>query len=483
MIHFDVLTEPWISVIDLQGNKRELGVLELLEQAPRLKEIADPVITYEYGIFRFLCTFLMDAYRPREWSDLEELYQSGKFDMRLIRDYVAVCKEEGASFDLFDKERPFLQAGFDEKYDKKLVSVAALNIALPSGNNHVHFDHRLEEEQVMTCAEAAKGLCAINLFCTAGVRGYPSTVNGAPPIYFILDDKTLFGSLVYSMIAEDEAGNISYSDPPPVWRCKAEIVPQEKETDTSVLYGMMYPCRRILLKPEEDGNIVKMFLSQGKNYVAYDAWRDPHVSYLLGEKGRVSLKSSMEKEPWRNIISIMAQKDTALTFVRRIVEENLLDDIALKAYCVTTSQANYLDMQKSRLRMPRSIAESEIKSARIQELIQEIEKMSRILGRSLNECYEYSKKAIRNMIQSVQADFFDQCRDYLLRDIFAEMAGIPDKEASRCKEAHVRTLRKSCLKTFDHAVGAMMSTGSELVRIQKKRKALLEMLYAENRKE
>lgn len=481
MIHFDVLTEPWIPVIDLQGNRRELGILDVLEQADRLREIADSAVTYEYGVFRLLCTFLMDAYRPEEWSDLQRIYQTGKFDMQIIQKYVETCRQEGVSFDLFDTETPFLQAKFNEMYDKKLISVASLNIALPSGHNHVHFEHCLEDDQVMTCAEAARGLCAINLFCVATTQEYPSTVNGMPPVYFVLEDKNLFGSLVYSMISRDEAGNMSYSDPPPVWRCRSEIVPKQEETETSVLYGMMYPCRRVFLQPDDDGNIHRMYRCQGKNYIGYDAWRDPHVSYLFQDKGRISLKPNMEKEPWRNITSIIAGKDTALTFVRRIVEENLLEDIVLKVYSVATNKASYLDMQKSRLRMPCSIAQSRIKSDRILELIQEIEKMNKDIGRCLNECYAGTRGNVktRNAVRSIQTGFLNSCRDYLLQDIFDEMSSIPEKEASRCKEKHIGVLRKKCLDTFEHAVRAFMSTGAEIIRVQKMRRALIATLYKE----
>ena len=204
MSHYNVLEEPWIPVIDLDGKRKMLGIMDTLAQAHQIKEISDTIPSYEYGVFRFLCAFLMDVYRPEEWGSIQDLYDRKSFDMGTIQDYIECCKKEGVSFDLFDKKRPFLQTAYNEEYDKNLVSVAALNIAMPSGNNHIHFEHRKEQEQSMTYEEAARGLCALNLFCTAGAQGYPSTINGAPPIYFVYEGANLFESLVYSMVAVEE---------------------------------------------------------------------------------------------------------------------------------------------------------------------------------------------------------------------------------------------------------------------------------------
>lgn len=479
MAHFDVLTEPWIPVIDLDGNRKELGILETLKQASELKEISDTIITNEYGVFRFLCAFLMDAYQPNDWRDLADLYDNKSFDIQIIQNYINECKKEGVSFDLFDKENPFLQTKYNNVYDKKLSSIAALNIALPSGNNHIHFNHDREEKQSMSFAEAARSLCALNLFCTAAAQGYPSTINGAPPIYFILDDKNLFGSLVYSMVAVGENKNTPYNKPPVLWRNKEEIIPKTQKAATSVLEGMIYPCRRVILQPEADGTVKNIYLCQGKNFTAYDSWRDPHVSYLKTEKGRISLKPNIEKEPWRNITTIITEEETAPIFMKKIIREKLMDIPAVKAYSVVTDQASYLDMQKNQMCMPLVIAKNETKRDRIQEIIQEVEYMSYELGKCLNNCYK--KSGTHENVHSIQAGFLQQCKDYVLQDVLEKMASIPEQEASKYKENCLKELRQKCIRCFDQSTETFLFTGMELVGKQKIRTILLRKLYAKKK--
>ncbi len=487
MSHYNVLEEPWIPVIDLDGKRKMLGIMDTLAQAHQIKEISDTIPSYEYGVFRFLCAFLMDVYRPEEWGSIQDLYDRKSFDMGTIQDYIECCKKEGVSFDLFDKKRPFLQTAYNEEYDKNLVSVAALNIAMPSGNNHIHFEHRKEQEQSMTYEEAARGLCALNLFCTAGAQGYPSTINGAPPIYFVYEGANLFESLVYSMVAVEEGGEISYDVPPVIWRNLSDVIPKQTETSISVLYGMLYPCRRVLLYPEEDGTVKKIYLCQGKNFVAYDSWKDPHVSYLYSDKGRSSLKPTMEKEPWRNITTIFSDDVTAPVFIHRVLNENLVDEVFVTAYSIVTNQASYLDMQKSHLKMPRSIAMNETKRDRVQEIIKAVEEMNHALGKSINGCFiavqqDKSNKVNHRIVSDVQSKFLQQCRDYILQEVFNEMAIVLEKDASACTDKFLDKLGKDCISLFDMVADSFFSSSREL-RERQKMRGLLNYRISQARKE
>ena len=487
MSHYNVLEEPWIPVIALDGKRKMLGIMDTLAQAHQIKEISDTIPSYEYGVFWFLCAFLMDVYRPEEWGSIQDLYDRKSFDMGTIQDYIECCKKEGVSFDLFDKKRPFLQTAYNEEYDKNLVSVAALNIAMPSGNNHIHFEHRKEQEQSMTYEEAARGLCALNLFCTAGVQGYPSTINGAPPIYFVYEGANLFESLVYSMVAVEEGGEISYDVPPVIWRNLSDVIPKQTETSISVLYGMLYPCRRVLLYPEEDGTVKKIYLCQGKNFVAYDSWKDPHVSYLYSDKGRSSLKPTMEKEPWRNITTIFSDDVTAPVFIHRVLNENLVDEVFVTAYSIVTNQASYLDMQKSHLKMPRSIAMNETKRDRVQEIIKAVEEMNHALGKSINGCFiavqqDKSNKVNHRIVSDVQSKFLQQCRDYILQEVFNEMAIVLEKDASACTDKFLDKLGKDCISLFDMVADSFFSSSREL-RERQKMRGLLNYRISQARKE
>lgn len=102
-----LLKEPWIPATDQNGTVTFFGIRSLLEQAHRLQRISDPSPMVEYGLYRLLVVFLMDALRPQDEDKLEELLDTGQFDMDRIDAYIAMCQEEGSTFDLFDPERPF----------------------------------------------------------------------------------------------------------------------------------------------------------------------------------------------------------------------------------------------------------------------------------------------------------------------------------------------------------------------------------------
>ncbi|MEA5145568.1 MAG: type I-E CRISPR-associated protein Cse1/CasA, partial [Candidatus Limiplasma sp.] len=127
---FDVLTDPWIPV----DTGEELSLLDTLTRAHKLKAIsaASPLDTY--ATYRLVIAFLMDALQMPHRDARLDVLARGRFDMAVIEAYVARCRAEGVSFDLFDKERPFMQAAYDPQYDRETKPVSELVHALPTGN-------------------------------------------------------------------------------------------------------------------------------------------------------------------------------------------------------------------------------------------------------------------------------------------------------------------------------------------------------------
>ena len=138
---FNVLDQAWIPVVRMDGQEELLGIRETLDCAHELREISSASPLEEYGLYRFLGLFLMDALRPESEEDIEDLLASGCFDRTAIEDYIALCQSEGVSFDLFDEERPFLQSKYDPAIDGEPKPVSVLDFTRASGNNHTHFDH------------------------------------------------------------------------------------------------------------------------------------------------------------------------------------------------------------------------------------------------------------------------------------------------------------------------------------------------------
>ena len=87
---FNVLDAPWIPVVTLDGTKELLGIRETLRRAPELKEISVVSPLEEFSVYRFLSVFLMDALRPEDRDNIEELLDDGSFDMERIEEYISL---------------------------------------------------------------------------------------------------------------------------------------------------------------------------------------------------------------------------------------------------------------------------------------------------------------------------------------------------------------------------------------------------------
>lgn len=104
---FNVLTQPWIPVLERNGTTKEAGLMEVLEQAHIFRGIQDSSPMVEYSVYRFLIVFLMDMLRLEDEEALDELLEEGRFDPDIIHDYVDQCQKEGVSFDLLIQNTHF----------------------------------------------------------------------------------------------------------------------------------------------------------------------------------------------------------------------------------------------------------------------------------------------------------------------------------------------------------------------------------------
>ena len=126
---------------------------------------------------RLLIAFVLDAYWTNNQlntvADRRKLYQEGQFDKTILRSYINICADEGVSFDLFDKERPFMQATYDKDLDEgKGTSVSKLIIRLPRDNTPVHFEHCEYGELAVEPSKCLSALLASYCFSVAMVQLY-----------------------------------------------------------------------------------------------------------------------------------------------------------------------------------------------------------------------------------------------------------------------------------------------------------------------
>lgn len=402
---FNVLSEGWIPVIDFAGRKQNLGLLDTLKDAHRLKAVSDASAMVEYSLYRFLSVFLMDALRPADTETLEDLLDKGAFDAKRIDDYISLCIMEGVSFDLFDKERPFLQTPYTAAWDKSTKPAAELDYTIPHGNNHTHYDHRKSDGYSLSYEEAARLLLPAQWFCTAGAQGYPSNVSASPPYYTLVKGRNLFETLVYSLCVTDRI-NIPFDDPPVLWRNTEPVKPKKEVTKTSWLFGMLFPARRITLVPC-DGKVSEVYLCQGMNYTSKETWDDPFVTYRFSKEGRSPWRPNQEKAVWRNLndlIDVTGKK--APYILRQYLELEKQTEIAsISLYGIQTNQASYLGMFHFDLDIPVRLTQDEDHIQCVELCIKTAENLASALRRSFAGNQEIPDSIISQAIQ----EYYDLC--------------------------------------------------------------------------
>lgn len=475
---YNVLTEQWIPVRDKKGTLHEMGILEVLNKASELVEITDSMVNYEYGMYRFLFVFLMDVYKPRNRSQIEELLDAGEFDMDEIERYVKQCNKDGERFDLFDSVHPFLQCG-EKEWDSntQIKSVANLNPMYPCGNNHVHFDHNRESSVLMEPKEAVKALCAINLFCALGGRGFSSTLCGyPPPVYSMVKGKNLFETLVFGMVPTKKSDK--YDDPAPQWRGNTKVESKKEVEKTSLLYGLLFPCRKIRLLPDESGCISKVYFEPGMNYYNYDAWSDPYVTYLYRKNVRYNLKPSIEKENWRNLGAIFdCSGENAAEVIRQYVNitDDRDDEVQIQTYAaVVVNNASYLDIGKGEYAMPCELIKSPERFLFVVQALEYTEKM----GKKLNGNIQNLQKEMGFDIKSGSTTserkrtvnrYFFTCKQEFFKWIRL-LTDTDFKKMNDCLNLWKKTLHKISLKEYDTFVDRL-GAGIDLIMKAEKIKA------------
>ena len=137
--HFDLVNEPWIPCVRVDGTVEELGLRRVLEQAQEIKEIVDPSPLVTASLHRLLLAILHRNVGPKDRGAWEGLWQQDAFDMVQFDTYFTHWYSR---FDLFDAEYPFYQ--WPSLDFSGRGPIAKLTHEMAAGNNTTLFDHTTE---------------------------------------------------------------------------------------------------------------------------------------------------------------------------------------------------------------------------------------------------------------------------------------------------------------------------------------------------
>lgn len=310
---FNLLEEKWIPCQLLNGENEEFGIFELLARASDISTLTPEMPMEKVSLMRLLLAILHRNFGPRSTSAWWDLWNRGEFDMQKLGDYF---KRWEGRFNLFDQQFPFFQT---REIDTKALPLNnySYHLAffhLASGNNATLFDHHTNDSEVILSAAQA-AILIINAQSFA--FGFLTFKDGpsARGVNFILLGENLFQTLVMNLIRYDENKPFHiFNEDMPFWEWENPFMPKRTKPAGYLDY-LTWPCRKILLHPDEHGE--KVLSWQVDNGLRLDIATEPFLTNPMmqySKKDRPApgsapyrpLKFEEGRAIWRDSTSIMS---------------------------------------------------------------------------------------------------------------------------------------------------------------------------------
>lgn len=247
---FNLLTEPWLPVVSLKGEKNFLSLNEFLKQAHDLERFTFPLPGLETAVLRFLVAIVHIVGAPSDKAEWEKWYTHGKFE----ESFITELQKYKDKLDLFSKTEPFMQEV--DFAQKTIKPVAKLVDSFPSGNNSSHFGIADLKANVHPIVVHPSAVFPLMLYCflgvLAGTDGDSGLNGGATPYYVSLHSKDLFRTVLLNVI-DGEKINTDLAFKKKCSQSKGgwtdPIVKEVSISDLSFQNALLWQPRRICLIP------------------------------------------------------------------------------------------------------------------------------------------------------------------------------------------------------------------------------------------
>jgi CRISPR system Cascade subunit CasA len=487
---FNVLTEPWLPVVKMDGTRQELGILDCLEHAHEFKEIRVHAPIVEFGLYRLLTAFVLDTLIvfdccPKVSLDLKQILREGRFDMEMIRKYADSC---GDVFDLFHTDRPFLQTKMG---DESLKALAGMFPAVPSGTNANLWHHKHEDDFSVSGPEAARLLTTIAPFMTSGGAGLSPSINGAPALYTLPAGDNIFETLVQNIPCRDQGqgnGKIAWRND----RC-----PGGERSQATLVETFTWRPRQIQLIPETDSDgmpiVRKMKFKKGDS--TRMEWRDPNLAYRY-DKDKVTPVRMRENRPiWRDAGPLLLLKggtsgkdDSRVVFTRPDVVEQAFEiaqkgkDLTVQVYGMRTDmKMKIFEWIKSTLVVPANVGISTRLGFLVQSELNRADNAAFALRIAIKNLYprggEGNKNALSSLIDRSEKAYWQELEAvfYGLMSNFSSLDPDSAEDADSINSAASdwrRSIRRIALEQFEKAAKDMDADSDALARLVNSRTRL-----------
>jgi len=306
---FNLLTEPWLPALAMDGASREVGLMEALRQAHRLRDLSDESPLVTVALHRLMLAVLHRVFGPADETAWERLWTAGRFDEAALGAYFASVADR---FDLFHPQHPWGQT--PDLPERLAAPVARLAPELASGNKATVWDHHCDgTREAVSPAQAARWLLSHQSFCLSGCCGNGERLQGvgAGPLahaaVFMLRGDTLFETLLLNLIPLAPGSCVPLpqtSADRPGW--EPEATPDPEAPPAGYLDYLTWQPRRLRLLPCREGGtlyVCEAIVMPGRQFNVRRLACDPMLGYR-GDRRRpgvwTPLRLGVGESPWRH---------------------------------------------------------------------------------------------------------------------------------------------------------------------------------------
>jgi CRISPR type I-E-associated protein CasA/Cse1 len=304
---FNLLTEPWLPVVSLNGEKKFLSLNDFLKQAQDLERFDFPLPGLETAVLRFLVAVIHIVGAPNDKSDWEDWYKHGKFEDSFITE----LQKYKDKLDLFSKTEPFLQE--IEFTENKIKTSSEFKIIdfFPSGSNSNHFGNSIfksHTEIILSPAAAVPILLFHQMIPRASKAGpYEQYLNGVIgqtiPYYLLLKGKTIFQTILLNVLDEKYIkDNLRNKIAPTLKHWHRAFIPELSSNEISIPHGLLWKSRSILFLPHKEENSICSILGINTNITISKFCYAPQRSILKNKD------ISPWEDPFNSIVNSVETK-------------------------------------------------------------------------------------------------------------------------------------------------------------------------------
>ncbi|HEX6498464.1 MAG TPA: type I-E CRISPR-associated protein Cse1/CasA [Micromonosporaceae bacterium] len=302
--NFSLVDEAWIPVLDVAGQRREVSLLTLFEQAGDLRMIACELPTQTFAILRLALAILHRVTDgPPGEAAWEALWRARRLPLSDIADYLGEFRNR---FDLLHPKHPFyqvadLRAGKDTRFGLERL-IADVPAGVPFLTTRAG-----EGMESISPAEAARWLVHCQAYDPSGIktgavgdprvkggRGYPIGVGSCGDLGGVhLEGANLLETLLLNLVPAAPGWRQADERDLPVWEREPQTAAEEPD-ETRGPYGVLslytWQSRRVRLFADAR-RITGAMISNGDRL----DWQDRHLLEPMSVWGRSGPREKDQK--------------------------------------------------------------------------------------------------------------------------------------------------------------------------------------------